>query len=167
MQDRVPLYPGRVRLTPVAGQENTYDMVRADQPSQAGTPLNKDSLLKDATAALYGLGADAVPDDVLAKIRELIQETETAVSSKAQIVFGRIQQPTVSNVTLPFEADCIFVCADAGNSASVLYTTLTQGRKYVMHYVGSEVYFQLSGNLLKITEVNGSGVSIDYIAIKV
>ena len=33
--------------------------------SQQGTPLNKDTLLKDATAALFGLGTDAVPDDVL------------------------------------------------------------------------------------------------------
>lgn len=65
MQDRVPLYPGRVKLVPVAGQDNTYDMVRADQPTQDGTPLNKDSLLKDTTASLYGLGVDAVPDDVL------------------------------------------------------------------------------------------------------
>lgn len=66
MQDRVPLYPGRVTLTPVSGQANTYDMARADQPSQEGTPLNKGSLLKDSTAALFGLGADAVPDDALA-----------------------------------------------------------------------------------------------------
>lgn len=65
MQDRVPLYPGRVKLTPVSGQANTFDLVRADQPTQEGTPLNKASLLKDATAALFGLGADAVPDDVL------------------------------------------------------------------------------------------------------
>ena len=68
MQDRVSLYPGRVKLVPVAGQENTYDMVRADSPTQEGTPLNKDSLLKDATAALYGLGADAVPDDMWGRI---------------------------------------------------------------------------------------------------
>ena len=66
MQDRVPLYPGRVKMTPVAGQANTFDMVRADDPTQAGTPLNKATLLKDATAALYGLGTGAVPDDVLA-----------------------------------------------------------------------------------------------------
>lgn len=65
MQDRVPLYPGRVKLTPVSGQENTYDMVRADAPTQEGNPLSKATFLKDATAALYGLGADAVPDDVL------------------------------------------------------------------------------------------------------
>lgn len=33
--------------------------------SQQGTPLNKDTLLKDATAALYGLTNTAVPDDAL------------------------------------------------------------------------------------------------------
>ena len=68
MDDRVSLYPGRVTMTPVAGQVNTYDMVRADDPTQAGTPLNKATLLKDATAALFGLGASAVPDDVLAEL---------------------------------------------------------------------------------------------------
>lgn len=65
MQDRVPTYPGRVKLNPVSGQENTYDMVRADEPTQDGTPLNKATLLKDDTAALYGKGTDAVPDDIL------------------------------------------------------------------------------------------------------
>lgn len=64
MQDRVPTYPGRVTLTPVAGQANTYDMARADQPTQEGTPLNKSTLLKDATAALFGFGVDALPDDM-------------------------------------------------------------------------------------------------------
>lgn len=39
--DRVPTYPGRVVLTPVSGQENTYDLVRADAPITEGTPLNK------------------------------------------------------------------------------------------------------------------------------
>ena len=65
MQDRVPLYPGRVTLTPVSGQANTYDLTRADQPTQDGTPLNKASLLKDATAALFGKTNAAVPDDIL------------------------------------------------------------------------------------------------------
>ncbi|MBR1659257.1 MAG: hypothetical protein IJ705_02950 [Oscillospiraceae bacterium] len=50
MQDRIPLHPGRVRLTPVAGQENTYDMTLADEPQTVGTPLNKATLLTDATA---------------------------------------------------------------------------------------------------------------------
>ena len=68
MQDREPTYPGRVTMTPVSGQENTYDIERADKPLQLGTPLNKATLLKDATAALYGLGTGAVPDDVLAEL---------------------------------------------------------------------------------------------------
>lgn len=65
MQDRVSLYPGRVKLEPVAGQSNLYDLTRADQPTQEGTPLNKASLLKDYTCGLLGLSSAAVPDDAL------------------------------------------------------------------------------------------------------
>ena len=88
MQDRVSLYPGRVKLAPVAGQENTYDMVRADSPTQDGTPLNKDSLLKDTTSALFGLGADAVPDDAFQKIKTLINNVQSSADSKARIQIG-------------------------------------------------------------------------------
>lgn len=49
--------------------------------SQQGTPLTKDTLLKDATAALFGLGTDAVPDDALSAINTLID-------GKASIVTG-------------------------------------------------------------------------------
>ena len=45
--NRVPLYPGRVTLDPVSG--NTYDLTRADQPTQVGTPVNA-ALLN----AIYG-----------------------------------------------------------------------------------------------------------------
>lgn len=66
MKDRIPVNPGRVLINPEDGSAPFYaTMTRADNPTQEGTPLNKDSLLKDATAALFGLGADAVPDDVL------------------------------------------------------------------------------------------------------
>lgn len=69
MKDRVPLYPGRVKLTPVPGQENTYDMVRADEPTQEGTPLNKATLLKDATARKYGLDPQtATVNDALERV---------------------------------------------------------------------------------------------------
>lgn len=66
MKDRVPLYPGRVKLTPVSGQENTYDMVRADQPTQEGTPLNKATLLTDETEqAIWGNTSDRTVDEAL------------------------------------------------------------------------------------------------------
>ena len=74
MKDRTPKYPGRVKLTPVSGQTNVYDMTRADSPTQDGDPINKATLLKDTTAALYDLGTDALPDDVLQVIRTVLDE---------------------------------------------------------------------------------------------
>lgn len=40
-KDRVPTYPGRVKLSPIAGAENTYKMERADVPIEIGTPIDK------------------------------------------------------------------------------------------------------------------------------
>ena len=52
--DRVPTYPGRVTLTPVAGQANTYDMARADAPRVEGTPLDKATFESLAHSRLTG-----------------------------------------------------------------------------------------------------------------
>lgn len=40
-KDRTSQYPGRVKLTPVSGQTDVYDMTWADSASVTGTPLNK------------------------------------------------------------------------------------------------------------------------------
>lgn len=64
MKDRTPKYPGRVQLTPVDGTENTFDIVRADEPIEQGTPINKKTLLTDETAYLLELKVDdPTPDD--------------------------------------------------------------------------------------------------------
>lgn len=74
MQDRVSLYPGRVKLEPVAGQANTYDLTRADQPTQEGTPLNKANLLSDATeTAMFGAAADRTVDEAFAGLAAQIK----------------------------------------------------------------------------------------------
>lgn len=66
MQDRTPKYPGRVKMVPVPGTENTYTLTRADEPEvgSEGTPLNKATFLTDEAAALFALTGGAVPDDV-------------------------------------------------------------------------------------------------------
>lgn len=67
MKDRIPTYPGRVRLTPVSGQTNVYDLERVDEPTEAGTPLNKANLLTDVTATAIGLtAANATVNNALA-----------------------------------------------------------------------------------------------------
>lgn len=69
MKDRIPQYPGRVTLTPVSGQNNTYDMVRADEPLEEGTPLNKGTLLSDETAAALKLTQNnSTVDNALARL---------------------------------------------------------------------------------------------------
>ena len=75
MIDRVSANPGRVLITPESGEPYYATLTRADNPTVEGTPLNKSTLLTDATAALFGLGGDAVPDEVLKKLFEGRQTT--------------------------------------------------------------------------------------------
>lgn len=66
MIDRNVQYPTRYKLTKVEGTDNIYDLTPAPGTITAeGTMINKSTLLQDATAAMYGLGTDAVPDEVL------------------------------------------------------------------------------------------------------
>lgn len=82
VKDRIPTYPGRVKLTPVAGQANTYDMVRADEPIEPGTPINKvllDSkasvLTEDVTLYVNGsTGNDSTGDGSSAKPFKTVQK---------------------------------------------------------------------------------------------
>lgn len=67
--DRVSTYPGRVVLTPVSGQTNTYDMERADVPVEEGTPVDKKlfdnkayALTADATVYVATTGNDVTGD---------------------------------------------------------------------------------------------------------
>ena len=101
MKDRIPTYPGRVKLLPVAGQENTYDMVRADSPTQEGTPLNKATLLTDATAALYGGDETMLPDDVLQVIHQSL-DGRVRIAAGTYIGTGTYGEAYPCTLTFPF-----------------------------------------------------------------
>ena len=60
VKDRVPTYPGRVVMLPVVGEENTFDLVRADMPIEEGTPVNK---------VLFDSKADCVTTDVTVYVK--------------------------------------------------------------------------------------------------
>lgn len=79
--DRVPTYPGRVKLVPVAGKADTYDMVRADEPIEAGTPINK--ALFESIAAVIEATVHAV-DNKLFELSQRVTVGSLAVGS----VFG-------------------------------------------------------------------------------
>ena len=139
MENLVPLGTGNSRLMKSNIPSNTtlaqliqmwnngtfpYDigLLNSAGISQQGTPLNKDTLLKDATAALFGLGTDAVPDDVLAKISELIGGLETDIATRPQIATGSYvgtgtygsRNPTTLN--FEFRPKLIFIYPSSGYS---------------------------------------------------
>lgn len=86
MKDRISLFPGRVTLTPVAGQTNTYDMVRADQPTQEGSALNKAFFLPDELAAALGIGSD--DPSVKDALRALLDAIGDVAATIPNIEFG-------------------------------------------------------------------------------
>lgn len=72
MKDRVPKYPGRVKITHADGTSEYVTLERADEPvsGNEGTPLNKATLLSDDTAAKLKLTSDdPTVDDALKKLK--------------------------------------------------------------------------------------------------
>lgn len=130
MQDRVSLYPGRVKLEPVAGQANTYDLTRADQPTQEGTPLNKASLLSDATAAaIKALLASQTEDPAtLNAALAILAQAVDAAATKADVVdskgnceiyYGSYvgnSSNTTTTMTFPHKPIAVMVCGRRGKS---------------------------------------------------
>lgn len=173
MKDRVPTYPGRVQLTLVSG--DVYDLTRADQPTEAGTPLNKATLLKDATAALYGLTDTAVPDDVFALI----------ASGRAQIEVGTYNGTGVygssnkNSITFSFVPKMVLIRDQAatnlnymqmvspyifGNQTFFTSTDMSSFRKQVVDISDTTMNWYSDGGSA-MTQMNASGKVYEWIAI--
>ena len=85
MKDRTPKFPGRVKLKPVAGQTDTYDMTRADDPDDTGTPFNTRTMLQDSTGRFLRLPyANPLVDDSFRHMVDRIVPIGTILTSPAQ-----------------------------------------------------------------------------------
>ena len=118
MKDRIPKYPGRVMITPVSGHTNIYDMVRADEPEEAGTPMNKQTLQTDEAAADVGLDPDGdyTPNDAFAllgkytarKVGDILETVRTDIGDRWLLCNGDIlwdgQYPKLQEI-LPYNTD--------------------------------------------------------------
>lgn len=132
MQDRVSLYPGRVKLEPVAGQANLYDLTRADQPTQEGTPLNKANLLSDATAAaikavLASQTEDpATPNEALNILAQAVEDVATVAAGKCSIETstytgtGTVGSANPTTLTFPKKPTLIIVFRNDGEDGFLL-----------------------------------------------
>lgn len=82
MKDRVPKYPGRVKITRSDGTSEYVTIERADEPvsGNEGTPLNKATLLSDDTAAMLGFTSSEDPT-VNEALQQLSKESKTFLHS--------------------------------------------------------------------------------------
>lgn len=175
MKDRIPAHSGRVQLVPVTGQTNIYDMTMADDPVEVGTPLNKASLLKDATAALFGLTDTAVPDDVFALIASGRAQIEVGTytgtgtygsSDKNSITFSftpkmvLIRDQAATNLSyMQMAAPYIF-----GNQTFFTSTDMSTFRKQVVDISGATMNWYSDGGNAQY-QMNASGKTYEWIAI--
>lgn len=110
MKDRVPTHPGRVKLTPVSGY--IYDMQMADEPSEYGTPLNKATLLTDATANAIDDRYDTLPttpNEALA----LLANGAARMEIQTYIGNGTYGQGHENSITFDHVPKFVFIIRDA------------------------------------------------------
>ena len=93
MYDRIPTpgQEGRMLISPDGGTPYYATVAMADNPTQEGTLINKATLLKDATAALFGLGTNAVPDDVHNWVGQYATHWWSVLHGKAGIGYSEVR----------------------------------------------------------------------------
>lgn len=104
MEDRNVQFPQRYQLKKVEGTEDIFDLIPAPgEVSAEGTLINKATLLKDVTAALFGLGVEAVPDDVLALLsKAVLYKTITPTAQLGTLPEGSIIYLNENGSSVPF-----------------------------------------------------------------
>ena len=121
MKDRISKYPGRVKLIPVGGAENTYTVTRADEPTEEGTPLNKATLLSDLTAAEIGL-TDDVPT-VNGALYKLITLINAIANNYTKIRFAAAVQAATAPLHRQEQAEAVLMAEAAVERVSAELTT--------------------------------------------
>ena len=163
-------------LTPVSGQTNVFDMSRADDPIEDGTPLNKATLLQDDTASLLDLGTKATPDLMFSALYnrtlalhlvtisfdpEFSGEEFTVAQGDDTVYTGTVPE-TLKKVIGLSSADTTYriTCGDT-------YRDITTGPYYGMQTIAiRSIYPDLEDNSWdQIAQAASAGVAADYWAV--
>lgn len=162
MKDRIPTpgQEGRVQIEYEDGTKVFATISMADNPTELGTPLATATLLKDATAALYGKDRDAVPDDVLAWVGKHNLHWWSVLYGKAHSYYAEQKTVLTSGVDLIGQnlsveyAQSISIDQDTG--AITLVNPQTLSTSYGTNDV--KTFCQTLVNAAPVYVSNGSGV---------
>ena len=74
MEDRIVEFPNRIKLVPVEGTTDTYDVVEVPGTvTSEGTPLSKATLMSDTIGTRYGLQAENTIVDMFSRnVQEIL-----------------------------------------------------------------------------------------------
>lgn len=140
MKDRTPKFPGRVKLKPVAGQTDTYDMTRADDPDDTGTPFNTRTMLQDSTGRFLRLPyANPLVDDAFRHMVDRIVPIGTIRTSPAQSLGDAWLKCDGSTVTFENYPQLCSVLRNTGGA--VTWDTNAFPASYNAKSVSNTVYF--------------------------
>lgn len=197
MKDRVPTKPNRVRIVPEDGSPAFYaTMTRADEPTQAGDPLNKKTLLSDEVAQMIGLDTTATPNDAVAQLFGLANQKSilTAGSYTGAGAYSTTADGSgATKVPIGFEPDFVIVTKEnrdisttaisvnTGNQTENLFwikglqsdlivnnsTSINATRHYVADNDGLTMWLTGSGSARSAeNQLNSAGVVYRFIAGK-
>lgn len=174
VEDRVATYPGRVKLTAISGQTDVYDMVRADEPVQEGTPLNKAlldqkayTLTGDVTVYVSLTGDDASGDGSsaapFATIRAAVNALPKCLGGyTATIDIGAGTYEERVHITGFFGGKLIV--GEAGRTVVVRGITVTNSNSVTLNISNLTWASGYSGTILNVTYgshvVLGSGMTV-------
>lgn len=111
-----------------------------------GTSLNKANLLKDATAALYGLPATAVPDTVFSTIHTMISSVNGTLNQVARIAYGSYAGTGGTGkktLNCSFQPKCAFI-SNYFNAGDYEYSTLMIGLRPESYGICQSLAFRKS-----------------------
>lgn len=159
--DRVSLYPGRITLEPVEGAENTYDMVRADEPRVPGTPINKatlESIIHSRlTGRYYAATNEQIATTTLTGVKvNPLPTASWVVTNSTEIRSGnytiRASSPAENTLINVFDGNTATFWGSSNNPfVSIELPTETIVKKIKMRVVSSS-----PSNDIPTTEIQGS-----------
>ena len=150
MKDRTPKYPGRVKLVPVDGQDNVFDMTRADEATEGGTPYDKLTILTDETAALFGLSDEAVPDDMFRAIRDKFDDVDQEFEDREQTFTVAVPVSWAADATNGGYYQTVAVAGILASDNPVPDVVLGAD------VAANDAYLDAWGSVTRITTANGS-----------
>lgn len=141
---------------------------------QKGMALNKYNLLKDATAALFGLGGSAVPDDVFNYLGQYVG-TAPKTETGSYVGTGTYDEDNPCILTFDFEVKCllfihtinlsgdyVFKPSDENERWAVLGNALTT--EYQLNLGPGNTYWSGTGDVDLYSKKSSDGKTIYWYA---